>query len=136
MAGNRANLDKDEYTPYLLYLWLEPRRCPFNLTSGNLTNTEEAETSLFCNILLNLDFDLLTEDEETIINSVCVVWGNGQQNSTNEELSSKAAIRSGAIQQVSLSTLGNLTLADGVTVEETIYSVDARYNQTTTIRTA
>jgi class 3 adenylate cyclase len=135
VAGNHANLDNNEYTPYVLYLWMEPRRCPFSLVNGNLTESDETATSVLCSLFESIDPDLLTEQEANIIKTVCTVWGNGEQNATSEELASKAGIRVGAIQDVYFSTLGNLTLEDG-TVNETIYSVAAKFNQTTTVGTA
>ena len=135
MAGNHANLDSNEYTPYVLYLWTEPRRCPFRLADGNLTESDETVTSVLCSLLTSIDPDLVTEQDANIIKTVCSVWGDGEQDATNQELASKAGIRPGAIQDVYFSTLGNLTLEDG-TVNETIYSVSAKFNQTTTVSTA
>lgn len=135
VAGNHANLDKNEYTPYVLYLWLEPRRCPFRLADGNLTEEDETVTSALCSVFSSLDPDLLTEQESNIIKTVCSVWGAGGKNVTDEELASKADIRIGAIQDVAFSSLGNLTLVNG-TVNETIYSVDAKFNISTSVGTA
>lgn len=128
-AGNKANERDDETTPYLLYLWMEPRRCPF----GNGTN-ETLETSLFCSLLLGIDN--LTQSEMNIVDSICVVWTDAVRSITDDELASRAKIRSGAIQDVFVKTKANLTLEDGTVQNNVTYATEAKYNQTITVRTA
>jgi len=129
-AGNKANREDDEHTPYLLYLWVEPRRCPLNSTF------DELATSLLCNYARESSPENISQTETNQVNALCVVWGNARRGITEEDLALRSRIRTGAIQAVFVSTLANLTLEDGVTVVETKYAVEAKYNQTITIQTA
>lgn len=129
-AGVTSGHNADDHSPYLLYLWIEPRRCPAKLTD------DELATNALCYAARGLDPGELTQTEQNFVNALCVTWGDAQRNISNEELASRADIRTGAIQAVSVSTIANLTLEDGVTVEETIYAVEAKYNQSITIYTA
>jgi hypothetical protein len=127
-AGNKAKEEDDEFVPYLLYLWLEPKRCPV----GNSTE-DELVTSFFCTTLLAIEN--LTQTQETLVNALCIVWTDANRNITDGELASRANIRTGAIQDVFVSTVANLTDENGV-VRPANYVAEAKYNQTITIQTA
>ena len=129
-AGN-AQKRKQQYSPYLLYLWIEPRRCPLDPADAG-----ELATSSLCYYLRGLDPALFSDDERNIVNAVCVTWGDAQRDITDEDLAQRANIRAGAIQVVSASTIANLTLEDRVTVVQTTYAAEAKFNQTITIQTA
>lgn len=127
-AGNKAKKEDDEFYPYLLYLWLEPKRCPV----GNTTE-DELITSFFCSSLLAIEN--LTQTQETYVNALCIVWTDANRSITDDELASRANIRTGAIQDVSISTVANLTNENGV-VRPANYTTEAKYNQTISIQTA
>jgi hypothetical protein len=127
-AGNKAKEEDDEFYPYLLYLGLEPKRCPV----GNSTE-EGLSTSILCSSLLAIEN--LTQTQETYVNALCVVWTDAHRNITDDELASRANIRTGAIQDVSVSTVANLTNENGV-VRPANYTTEAKYNQTISIQTA
>lgn len=128
-AGNKAK--DDNASPYLLYLYLEPRRCP----AGSTLN-ETLITSIWCSILLDLDYnDGLTQQDENLINAACAVWTNATREISDAELAERGNIRIGAIQDVNVSDVAPLTLQNGTVIEE-IYRTAAKYNHTVTISTA
>lgn len=130
-AGNKADDAHDAHTPYLLYLWLGPTgRCPLDSEEGELF------TSILCDYFKELDPGNLTQTDTNQVTVLCTVWGDSRRNITDDELATRAEIRTGAIQVVSASNVANLTLADGVTVVNATYLVEAKFNQTITVQTA
>lgn len=112
-----------------MYLWIEPWRC---INSSLLEDPNESVTSALCGYFRSRS----TEDTENIIENICQVWGNTTSNTTNEELASRAGIRMGAIQVISESMPGNITLGDGVTQRGTNFTVVAKFNEAGTVTTA
>lgn len=115
-----------------MYLWIEPSRC---INSSVSVDPNESVTSALCGYYRSLNPIGLTEDAENSIDNICQVWGNTTINTTNEELASRAGIRVGAIQVLSESMPGNITLEDGVTQIETNFSVVAKFNEAGTVTT-
>lgn len=110
-----------------MYLWVVPSRC-----QNTSLYIDEPVTSLLCEKWQS--FDNLTEDAKDKVDYFCQVWGNTTTNTTNEELALRADIRPGAIQVLSESMLGNVTLENGVT-QETNFTVVAKFNEDGTIVT-
>lgn len=96
-----------------------------------LTNSSvdpnESLTSLLC--------DIYQFSSNLTSDSICQVWGNTTTATTNDELASRAGIRTGAILVESTSAPGFYTLEDGVTRIETTFSVVAKFNEAGAVST-